>query len=49
MKQIDERDVLIVGGGPAGMTAALWCAELKLSALLIDENKEPGGAAFTHL
>jgi len=43
MKQIDQRDVLIVGGGPAGMTAALWCAELKLSALLIDENKELGG------
>jgi thioredoxin reductase (NADPH) len=36
-------DVMIVGGGPAGMTAAMWCAELGLDALLIDENDELGG------
>lgn len=36
-------DVMIVGGGPAGMTAAMWCAELGLNALLIDENDELGG------
>jgi thioredoxin reductase (NADPH) len=43
MAPIPYYDVLIVGGGPAGMTAAMWCAELGLNALLIDENEEVGG------
>jgi thioredoxin reductase (NADPH) len=37
------KDVLIVGGGPAGLTALLWCNELGLSATLIDRRSELGG------
>ncbi len=36
-------DVVIVGGGVAGLTAALWCDELGLSALVLEEKKELGG------
>lgn len=36
-------DVIIIGGGAAGMSAALWCDELKLNALLLEAKKELGG------
>lgn len=36
-------DVVIIGGGPAGMSAALWCADLTLSCCLIHARAELGG------
>lgn len=36
-------DVVIIGGGPGGLSAATWCAELGLSALLIESSSELGG------
>ncbi|MGI8467840.1 MAG: NAD(P)/FAD-dependent oxidoreductase [Pyrinomonadaceae bacterium] len=36
-------DVIIIGGGAGGMSAALWCDELGLKTLLLEENEEPGG------
>ena len=36
-------DVVIIGGGAAGISAALWCDELGLSALLLEKNTELGG------
>ena len=36
-------DVIIIGGGAAGISAALWCAELKLNALLLESGAELGG------
>lgn len=36
-------DVLIAGGGPAGLSALLWCADLDLRAILIEKEEEPGG------
>jgi thioredoxin reductase (NADPH) len=36
-------DVIIIGGGAAGLSAALWCDELKLSALLLEAGEEFGG------
>ena len=36
-------DVAIIGGGPAGISAALWCDELGLDAVLIEEQTEIGG------
>ncbi len=41
--QSSEFDVVIVGGGPAGLSAAMWCAELGLSALLLERESEFGG------
>ncbi len=39
----DQFDVVIVGGGPAGLSAAMWCAELGMSALLVEKEQEFGG------
>lgn len=39
-------DVVIVGGGPAGMTAAIYCARAGLKTLLL-ERLAPGGQAAT--
>ena len=36
-------DVIIIGGGAAGISAALWCEELGLNALLLESNIELGG------
>lgn len=36
-------DIVIVGGGPAGMSAALWCDELGLTSCLIDTASNFGG------
>ena len=36
-------DVLIIGGGPAGLSAARWCDELGLDTLLLEEREEVGG------
>ena len=36
-------DVIIIGGGAAGLSAALWCDELGLSTLLVEKNGECGG------
>lgn len=36
-------DVIIIGGGAAGLSAALWCDELGLKALLLDASAELGG------
>jgi thioredoxin reductase (NADPH) len=36
-------DVIIIGGGAAGLSAALWCDELGLTALLLESQTECGG------
>jgi thioredoxin reductase (NADPH) len=36
-------DVVIIGGGVAGLSAALWCDELGLSALVLESAGEIGG------
>lgn len=36
-------DVIIIGAGPAGLAAALWCDELGLETLVLEENAEVGG------
>ena len=47
MVQSKAHDVLIFGAGPAGMTAAMWCAQLGMNALLIDQKDKPGGQLLT--
>jgi thioredoxin reductase (NADPH) len=42
-------DIIIIGGGAAGISAALWCAELNLKALLLESKAELGGQLlWTH-
>lgn len=36
-------DVLIIGAGPAGLSAALWCDELGLDTLVLEHNEQVGG------
>ncbi len=36
-------DVIIIGAGPAGLSAALWCDELGLDALVLEAGAEVGG------
>jgi thioredoxin reductase (NADPH) len=36
-------DVIIIGAGPGGLSAALWCDELGLDTLVIERESEVGG------
>lgn len=42
VKEIKELDLIIIGGGPAGLTAAVYAGRAKLNTLLL-ENKILGG------
>lgn len=42
-------DVAVVGGGPAGMCAALQAASAGAHTILIDENALPGGQLFKQI
>lgn len=42
VKEIKELDLIIIGGGPAGLTAAIYAGRVKLNTLLL-ENKILGG------
>ena len=36
-------DVIIIGGGPAGMSALIWCYSLGLRGVLLEQSPELGG------
>lgn len=36
-------DTIVIGGGPAGLSAALWCADLGLKVVVLEGEKEFGG------
>ena len=36
-------DVIIIGAGPAGLTAALWCDQLGLDTLVLEQSEIVGG------
>jgi len=38
-----NHDVIIIGGGPAGMSALIWCHSLGLRGVLLEQSPELGG------
>lgn len=45
----NNHDVIIIGGGPAGISAAVWCADLGMKPLLIERGDTLGGQLlWTH-
>ena len=40
-------DVVIVGGGPAGLSAGLYAGRARLNALLIEKEKDGGQIVIT--
>ncbi len=44
-----EKEVVIIGGGPAGLAAAIETARAGAETLVIDENRRPGGQLFKQI
>jgi thioredoxin reductase (NADPH) len=43
VKFMDTFDVIVIGGGPAGLTTAFWSAELGLKAVVLEAADKVGG------
>ena len=48
MTQMNTFDVIIIGGGPAGCSCALYSARSNLSTIILDKNPAVGALAITH-
>jgi thioredoxin reductase (NADPH) len=48
-KSSRDVDVLILGAGPAGVTAGIYCAQAKLETVMVDLGLGGGNVATTHL
>ena len=46
--EIFESDVVIIGGGPAGCTCALYTSRANLKTTILDKNPSVGALAITH-
>ena len=44
-----KTEILIIGGGPAGLRAAIAAAEYGVQCLIIDENLQPGGQIYRQI
>jgi thioredoxin reductase (NADPH) len=42
-------DCIIIGGGPAGLTAGLYCARAKMDVILLEKSTLGGQIAITDL
>ncbi len=46
---VTECDVLILGGGPAGLTAGIYSAQARLNTILVDTSLPGGQVSTTHV
>lgn len=46
---MEEREIVVIGAGPAGLSAALEAARAGAKVLLVDENSKPGGQLFKQI
>ena len=46
---VPEHDVVIIGAGPAGISAALMASSCGLKTLLLDEQPRPGGQIYRNI
>jgi thioredoxin reductase (NADPH) len=46
-KKVEQYDVVIIGGGPAGLTAGIYCGRAKLKTILIEKALIGGLATYT--
>ncbi len=46
---MQERDIVVIGAGPAGLSAAIEAAGCGSKVLLVDENAKPGGQLFKQI
>lgn len=47
-KKTEQYDVVIIGGGAAGLTAAIYCGRARLNTLLIEKSLVGGLATYTN-
>lgn len=45
----ETHELAVIGGGPAGMAAALTAAKLGLDTILLDEQAIPGGQIYRNI
>jgi thioredoxin reductase (NADPH) len=48
-KKRKEADIVILGGGPAGLTAGIYAGQAKMKTILIDQNLPGGQVKITHM
>ena len=44
--KIERYDMIVIGAGPAGLSAAIEAAKKGLKPIVFDENAKPGGQLF---
>lgn len=42
-------EILVIGAGPAGLSAAIEAAKCGAEVLVVDENNKPGGQLFKQI
>ncbi|MDA3948697.1 MAG: NAD(P)/FAD-dependent oxidoreductase, partial [Spirochaeta sp.] len=47
-KKIEQYDVVVIGGGPSGLTAAIYCGRARLNTILIEKALVGGLATYTN-
>lgn len=47
-KKVEQYDVVVIGGGPAGMTAAIYAGRARLKTLLLEKTLMGGLATYTN-